>query len=135
MTARRRTFDTGADRDTSDHKIDFEGALSPIVLRRFGEYMRKHSVRQDGTRRSSDNWQKGMPTEEYMKSSMRHMFDAWTLHRGYVAVDDDGQIVDFEEALCGVMFNVMGILHERLKLENLSFDQAPDIQIPAGPSA
>jgi len=36
----KRTFDTGATRDTSQDKLDFEGFLSPLVIKRFGEYNR-----------------------------------------------------------------------------------------------
>lgn len=110
-----RTFGTGADRDVDDHKIDPEGALSPLVLDRFCEYMKKHSVRLDGTTRASDNWQKGMPLSAYMKSALRHMFHAWQIHRGWAAVEpSSGELVEVEDALCGVLFNVQGYLHELL---------------------
>lgn len=109
-----RTFETGADRDVDDGKLDYEAFLSPAVLKRFAEYMHKNRVRKDGTLRDGDNWQKGIPQDVYMKSAWRHFFEWWELHRkagrGQLLVDEW-----IEDTLCALMFNVMGYLHERLK--------------------
>jgi hypothetical protein len=112
--SRVRKFNTGADRDTDDHKIDPEGALSPLVIQRYAEYLKAHSYRHDGTRRPADNWQKGMPRNSYASSLWRHMLHWWLLHRGHKA-EEDGGAVDIEDALCGVLFNAHGYLHEILK--------------------
>lgn len=104
-----RTFSTGATRDTDEGKFDYEGFLSPTVLERYAAYMNKHRRQSDGSLRASDNWQKGIPREQYMKSLFRHFMDAWKLHRGCVAQ------ADIEEALCAVMFNAMGYLFETLQ--------------------
>jgi hypothetical protein len=104
-----RTFDTGATRDTEDGKLDYEGFLSPIVLHRFAQYMHKHRIQSDGNMRASDNWQRGIPREAYMKSAWRHLMDWWQEHRGYTSRDG------LEDALCGVIFNAMGYLYEILK--------------------
>lgn len=104
-----RTFETGATRDQDSSKLDFEGFLSPAVLVAFAEYMHKHRIQPDGRLRDSDNWQKGMPKTAYMKSGWRHFVDWWLLHRGLPAREN---IVD---ALCALMFNAMGYLHEVLK--------------------
>lgn len=104
-----RQFESGATRDDDKTKVDYEGFLSPAVLRRFGEYMNKHRVQADGQLRESDNWQKGIPMDVYIKSMYRHFMDVWAAHRG--AWD-----ADMEESLCALMFNVMGYLHERLKI-------------------
>jgi len=37
-----RKFDTGATRDTNEGKYDYEGILSPTVIKRYAEYMNKH---------------------------------------------------------------------------------------------
>lgn len=103
-----RQFESGATRDTEEGKLDYEGFLSPIALGRFAQYMHKHRVQSDGSLRDSDNWQKGIPLDAYMKSMWRHFHDVWTLHRGY----GEGEL---EEALCALWFNVQGYLHERLK--------------------
>lgn len=117
-----RTFDTGATRSSDTGKYDFEGFLSPRVLARFAEYMHEHRVEEGGAIRDSDNWQKGMPVEQYMKSLIRHVMDAWMIHRG-VEVNavvngnsrPQGPMVTFEDSLLAVMFNTMGILHELLR--------------------
>ena len=105
-----RQFDTGATRDTDEGKLDYEGFLSPLVLQRFAEYMHEHRVQADGTLRASDNWQKGIPLEAYMKSGWRHFMDWWTWHRSEFQPLDEG-----EDALCALLFNVQGYLHELLR--------------------
>ena len=102
-----RQFETGATRDTDEGKCDYEGFLSPLVIERYGRYMHKHRIQADGTLRPSDNWQRGIPCDQYMKSLWRHFMDVWKIHRS--GADD------IDEALCAVMFNAMGYLHERLK--------------------
>lgn len=101
-----RKFDTGATRNDDSNNLDFEGFLSPLALQAFAEYMHKHRLQADGTLRSSDNWQKGIPLDAYMKSGFRHFFDWWSEHRGH------GSREGMEDALCGLLFNVFGYLHE-----------------------
>src|SRR5262249_35716685 len=103
---------TGASRDTDQGKLDYEGFLSPLVIKAFAEYMDKHRLMPDGALRDSDNWQKGMPLEAYMKSGWRHFFDWWSIHRGQPARED------LKTALCALLFNAQGYLHEILKSES-----------------
>jgi hypothetical protein len=110
-----RTFDTGATRDKDEHKNDYEGFFSPLVFRRYGNYMQEHRKQKDGSVRDSDNWQKGMGLAAFMKSKWRHFVDIWTIFDGYKAIDFDGAEVDLEDALCADLFNTMGYLHEVLK--------------------
>lgn len=111
-----RTFDTGATRNSDNGKYDFEGFLSPSVLVAFGEYMNRHRYQADGSLRSSDNWQKGIPLDAYIKSLLRHVIDLWLIHRGQEAVrPEDGSHVDIDEALAAILFNVQGYWHETLK--------------------
>lgn len=110
MEPKIRTFETGATRDTDNDKIDPEGFLSSLVIHRYCEYMMKHRLQPDGSIRASDNWQKGIPLGVYMKSAWRHFLEMWHCHRQ----DHPDQEV-LEDAICGVMFNVMGYLHEQLK--------------------
>lgn len=112
-----RQFPTGATRDTEDGKLDYEGFLSPLALKRFAEYMHHHRKQSDGELRASDNWQKGIDFNSYMKSGFRHFFDWWSLHRGIPV-----QGVTKQEALCALMFNCMGYLHEELKKEVVTND-------------
>lgn len=105
-----REFATGATRDTDQDKYDYEGFLSPAVLTRFAEYMHHHRKQADGNLRDSDNWQKGIPKDAYMKSAFRHFIDLWTLHRG-----GKSEGVTLEDTLCALLFNIQGYLHEELK--------------------
>ena len=107
-----RQFESGATRDTNEGKIDFEGFLSPIVLRRYGEYMNKHRVQADGNIRTSGNWQKHFGENHYdvcIKSAWRHFVDWWSEHRGLGSQDG------LEEAVCALMFNAMAYLDKLLK--------------------
>ena len=104
-----REFETGATRDTDEGKLDYEGFLSPLVLRRFAEYMHVNRIQADGKMRASDNWQKGIPIDQYMKSMFRHFVDVWGGHRYNTPLDER------EVALCALMFNVQGMLYEILK--------------------
>lgn len=123
-TGKLRTFTTGATRDTSQNKPDYEGFLSPLALERFGQYMHKHRHQSDGGLRDSDNWQKGIPMAVYVKSLWRHMVSLWTLHRGLPARDEKGQPCDVEEMCCAIMFNIQGYLHEHLKKkQNRAWDE------------
>lgn len=104
-----RKFETGATRDIDINKNDYEGFLSPLVIERYGNYMTKHRKQSDGLLRDSDNWQKGIPKEAYIKSAWRHFIDWWKEHRGFRSREG------IEDALCALMFNIMGYLHEYLK--------------------
>ena len=103
-----RAFATGAIRDTDKGKLDYEGFLSPLVLKRYAEHMHAARKMADGTMRESDNWQMGIETDVYMKSMWRHFFAVWKTHRGW---DTD----DIEAELCALIFNASGMLHEILK--------------------
>lgn len=105
-----RTFSTGATRDQDQSKPDYEGFLSPLVVQRYGEYMHKNRHQSDGSLRDSDNWQKGIPRDAYMKSAWRHFMEWWRSHRRVPEAGDN-----MEEALCAVIFNASGYLHELLK--------------------
>lgn len=109
-----RTFEGGATRDDDARKHDPEGYLSPLVLRRYNEYMHKHGTFQD-EQRASDNWQSGFGLPVAMKSAWRHFQDWWSLHRSVPTEDFDGVPVDIEEAICALIFNASAYLHELLK--------------------
>ncbi len=104
-----RTFTTGATRDTDSGKLDYEAFFSPLVLKRYAEYMHKNRLLMDGTLRDGDNWQKGIPQDVYMKSLWRHFMDVWSYWRGIPIRST------LEESVCACLFNLMGFLHERLK--------------------
>lgn len=78
--------------------------------------MHEHRVQKDGTLRASDNWQKGIDLDVYVKSAWRHFFDLWKIHRGLKAVSpEDGHEIDAIEACCALMFNIQGFAHETKK--------------------
>ena len=106
MTKIRR-FSTGATRDTDEGKPRYAGFLSPLVLQAFGDYMHRHRQQQDGTLREADNWKKGMPNREYLESAFRHLHDWWLIDEGHAEEARE----DLKEALCAVIFNAQGRLH------------------------
>jgi len=131
-----RTFKSGATRGTEKGKLDFEGFFSPLAVFTYAEYLDKHRLQPDGSYRGSDNWQNGMDLDVYAKSEWRHHFIFWAIHRGYVVYEEttsDGAVrmhlqtselenkhpgwkrITIKDALCGVIFNAMGYLHELAK--------------------
>jgi len=113
-----RRFETGAVRDAETGKFDYEGFLSPRALETYAAYMHKHRKQADGGLRDSDNWQKGIPRSVYMKSLWRHLVTAWKIHRGITCLDErDGHVITITEALCGILFNTFGYMHEECEAE------------------
>ena len=94
-----RKFETGATRDTSQNKNDYEGFLSPLVIEAFGDYMSENRKQSDGSVRDSDNWQKGIPITAYVKSGWRHFLQWWKLHRGLPCQDEKGKPVDLHDSV------------------------------------
>ncbi len=119
-----RQFESGATRNVDEDKPDYEGFLSPYALRAFAEYMHTHRRQADGKLRDSDNWQKGIPFEAYMKSMWRHLVELWTEHRA-----DVGSVPAQVEALCALLFNVQGYLHELTKPEPFHAPARPRVPI------
>lgn len=107
-----REFETGATRDTDKGKNDYEGYLSPLVVKAFGDYMTKHRVQADGKLRDSDNWQRSFGKNHFsvcIKSAWRHFLDWWMEHREFPSRGG------LDEAICGLLFNVMAYYHQYLK--------------------
>lgn len=120
-----RYFDTGATRDTEKDKLDYEGFLSPHVLETYAYYMNEHRKQADGNLRDSDNWQKGIPLSVYMKSAWRHFIEWWILHRtGY---GRHPKLI--MTALCALLFNVMGYMHEIIQKELNNEGSTPDREV------
>lgn len=106
-----RQFEGGATRQDDSNKPDYEGFISPLVTKRFGAYMHKHRFQADGVIRPSDNWQKGITKEAYVKSLIRHIEDVRLHFDGF----GDEAVEDFEDSICASMFNLQGLLFELLK--------------------
>jgi len=105
-----RKFESGAVRDTSVDKLDYEACLSPLVLCRYAKYVRNCRMQPDGDIRADDNWQKGFGLAVWMKSKWRHFMATWTWHR--TGKCEEGW--DIEKSLCAELFNTHGMLHEIL---------------------
>jgi hypothetical protein len=106
-----REFETGATRDTDIDKLDYAGFFSSAVMQEYARYMHMHRIQADGKLRASDNWKKGIPKEEYIKSLFRHFMDLYLEHEGHESREG------IKSALCGIMFNVNGYMLELLKDE------------------
>jgi hypothetical protein len=90
--------------------------------------MNMHRLQSDGNLRDSDNWQKGIPMDVYMKSAFRHFHEWWSFHRTPEEETDRGEDIEGIGAMCGLMFNVMGYLHEWLKEnDSIKFDEEEPI--------
>jgi hypothetical protein len=110
-----RYFEGGAYRDTAQGKPDYAKYLSPEALRAYGRYMLRHQYQSDGQIREGDNWKKGIPLDVFMSSAFRHFLDWWELHNTGFEMGKAKKLELMEEALCAVMFNTMGYLHELMK--------------------
>lgn len=110
--AQVRTFATGANRHVDTGKFDFDGFLSPLAMDAFATYMHFNRNLPDGSVRDSDNWQRGIPMDVYRKSMWRHFYDSWRVLRGYTIKEN------IIWALCGILFNVQGMLHELIKSDS-----------------
>jgi hypothetical protein len=104
-----RRFESGATRNLDDEKLDFEAFLSPLVIKRYAEYMHTNRKQADGSMRDGDNWQKGIDFKSYIKSGWRHFFSWWYGHRRNKINEND---------ICALIFNASGYLHEKLKERN-----------------
>lgn len=102
-------FDSGATRSTEDGKLDYEAFISPLVTKRYAEYLHSHRRQVDGQMRAGDNWQQGMPRGRYIKSLVRHVQE---LHLEWRTSKDQAAL---EESLCAAIFNCNGLLLELLK--------------------
>jgi hypothetical protein len=104
-----RVFETGAKRDTDNGKLDYDGALSPEVMRAFAVFMDFNRHMADGSLRSTDDWKQGVPLDVYMKSGMRHFMSWWLAHHDCPTSDDRIW------SLLALIFNAQGYLHEWMK--------------------
>jgi hypothetical protein len=109
---KNRQWETGANRNTNEGKLEFARFLSPLVLKRYCEYMDKHRLLENGDYREPDNW-KNLFGENHdqvcIDSLARHFLDLW------VATEGGKGREDRQDTLCAIMFNAMAILYKELK--------------------
>ena len=107
------TYESGATRTSEDGRLSYVRGLSPVVLRRYLQYLAKHRKQADGSMREFDNWKQGIPMRRSFDGLGRHFFTLWLLMEGLDIYDDSGQ-VDIQDVLCAIMFNTMSMLHQEL---------------------
>lgn len=108
-----QTFDTGATRDLSDDKVDYQ-YIDPRFLAAFVEYGKTCSLMPDGSHRTIDNWKKGMPVLGYFKSMLRHVMALWLVGENPIKDDDLAREGEFEAAM-GMLFNLQGFVTRRME--------------------
>lgn len=116
-----RQFETGANRDTEEGKLDVEAFNSPLVDKRYAEYMHTKRHLRNGTLRDGDNWQKGIPLSAYIKSLARHMLDLRLHFRNLGDLAHE----TLEDTLCAIIFNAKGYLFEVLKAKRNDNSRIP----------
>lgn len=108
-----RQFASGAIRDTSEGKLEYARFNSPLVMKRYAEYMDLHRKQSDGNLREPDNWMNlfGDNHEDVcLDSLMRHLMDVWLINKGFPNEARE----DIESALCAILFNVNAYLFKIL---------------------
>jgi hypothetical protein len=110
-----KTYDSGAIRSDDGDKIDPEASLSPLAVLMYCEYMKKHTLLPDGSKRLFDNWQQGFPKDRLIKSLLRHSLDLWLYQRDFAGAAVESE----DDALSAIFFNVQTLMHQRMK-EKLS---------------
>lgn len=108
-----QTFETGATRDISDDKVDYQ-YIDPRFLAAFVEYGKTCSLMPDGSRRAFNNWKKGMPVLGYFKSMLRHVMALWLVGENPIKNDELSREGEFEAAM-GVLFNLQGFVTRRME--------------------
>ena len=87
-----------------------------MTIQHYAEFMHSHRALEDGSLRDSDNWQKGIPRAQLMKSLLRHVNDLHLHHRGY----EDLAVETVQDSLCAIVFNALGYLrHELLDTDDV----------------
>jgi len=111
-----RQFDTGATRNL-EVDPDYHGFFSPLAMHAYGEYMHAHRLQSDGTMRESDNWQKGMPIDTYVRSLVRHVHDVQLEYDGWDGLvrEDAHEPSALRAHLSAIIFNAQAWLHEIMK--------------------
>lgn len=90
----KRTFKTGANRNSSDGKFAYKDFINPLNEYEFAKYMHGKRLLKDGTYRDGDNWQRGIDKDSLLDSLTRHVKELELLHMGYILIqyeDENGE--------------------------------------------
>ena len=93
----RRTFDTGAIRDTVTGKGRFD-LISPIVLMRLAGVLERGALKY-----TPRNWEKGIPFSSFVDSAIRHLMQ-WT-----AGMKD-------EDHLAQCLWNIHSLIHTEARV-------------------
>lgn len=102
-----RKFDTGAVRDNDSTKENYVESIPWIALRRYAFYMKSKESRY-----GKGNFKKGIPSESYEESLLRHI-------QKYISNKYEGG--DFEkdqDHLSAILFNCFGLIYQEEKQKN-----------------
>lgn len=88
----RRSFDTGAVRDTNNNKGRYD-LLSPMIMERYAKLLQRGAIKYQAR-----NWEKGMPLSVYFDSGLRHAFKHLEGWRD-------------EDHLAAILFNFGAVIH------------------------
>lgn len=102
---------SGATRSSAEGKLNIMGTFSPAVLTRVAQHMAENRKASPNDRDEGD-WKKGIPTDRYLDSLLRHVLSVWGYFEGPVANKEA-----LERELCSVIFNAQGMLDNLLKSE------------------
>lgn len=110
-----RRFESGAVRG-SGGKFDFPEYLSPYLIFRFAEHMRKSAVKYGAGnfRRRSPDGTTGIPYAEYMNSLTRHFFMLFMEYTEGVKMEPE------TDHIASMLFNLQGLIihQEEAKFKN-----------------
>ena len=124
-----RKFESGAVRG-SGGKFDFPEYISPYLIFRFAEHMRKNAAKY-----GAGNWKKrstdgttGIPKEEYFKSLCRHFFMLYTEYTEGIKMEPD------TDHLASIIFNIQGLMvhEEEEKFKNSQEMYGYPVERPSG---
>lgn len=95
-------FKTGAIRDSQEGKPDFIETISWTALNSYAKYMTGKKVKY-----GAGNFKKGIDDWSYEQSLMRHA-DKYFRNKY-----ENGKDEPNEDHLCALVFNVLGLIHNR----------------------
>lgn len=105
---------TGMYREDKNDKINHLSYIDPLVVLRYGHYMKEGELKH-----GRGNWKKGnYPKHEYLESLARH------LQLLLLESDHDITIEDTDHA-AAIMFNIIGFMYEEIMSEIAAPDTKP----------